>query len=562
MIVFVEDINKNIDLPPNCVSGGEGDVYIKDGFAYKIYHDINKALSKQKFEELKQLDRPNIIKPESLLYDNQHNIIGYKMKAVSKCYSLSRLVTNDFRTQHNISNEMIYKLIQKMRETIEFIHQKKCLIVDGNEMNYLVDEKFEEVYFIDVDSYQTKNFKANAYSPSTLDPLVEAKQKFTIESDWFAFGIITCSLLVGIHPFKGTYKGISLNIKKGDIKSRMENKRSIFNDKVAVNSAVRNFSLIPSHYLDWFKSLFENEKRFQAPLNIFDIKTISNEIFKNIIFDETIKSIELFQHKSAILEFIKFDDYTFLKDRSNFINLKIKENYKYKNEKTELLFINNIPHLIKSDGYITLFNLETKTVIDTEVKSDNCFVIDNRIYSIYNSKLQELKFIMNKLMITNNWEVIENSFDLFKNVCVQKISNRNIFYIPYMTESCAIINMKEMENKKIVNAFYKNRMLEVVYYENGIYKRSIIKINTNLKDYIIIHNEETDDLSINAITLNNGVFLSIFNDKEIFMTLNKYEKNTINIVKDKNIEITNKLYNYNNDVYMIIDNKISKISLS
>ena len=78
MIVFVEDINKNIDLPPNCVSGGEGDVYIKDGFAYKIYHDINKALSKQKFEELKQLDRPNIIKPESLLYDNQHNIIGYK----------------------------------------------------------------------------------------------------------------------------------------------------------------------------------------------------------------------------------------------------------------------------------------------------------------------------------------------------------------------------------------------------------------------------------------------------------------------------------------------------
>lgn len=144
------------------------------------------------------------------------------MKAVPKCYSLSRLVTNDFRSQHNIQNETILKLIQKLRETVEFIHSKGCLIVDGNEMNYLISEDFENVYFIDVDSYQTPSAKAHSYSTSTIDPLIEKSNKFTQESDWFIFGIIACTLLVGIHPFKGTYKGLSLTIKKGDVKNRMK----------------------------------------------------------------------------------------------------------------------------------------------------------------------------------------------------------------------------------------------------------------------------------------------------------------------------------------------------
>lgn len=561
MRVFVDGFNKHIELPPTCVSGGEGDVYIKDKYAYKIYHDKNKALSIEKFNELKELDRPNIIKPESLIYDDNKNIIGYAMKAIPKCFSLSRLVTNDFRNQYSIDDTLVYKLIQQMRDTIEFIHNKGCLIVDGNEMNFLVDENFENVFFIDVDSYQTKSFQANAYSISTLDPLVETTKKFTSGSDWFGFGILACNLLVGIHPFKGNYKGISHTIKKGDVTSRMKLKKSIFNNKVAVNSAVRDFSIIPQHYKEWFLNIFESENRKPAPKNIFDIKVVDQLFNKNIIFNETVKSTELFKHSTKILNFIINENDMYIKDSNSFINLKDKSNYKYKEKETSMFFINKEGYLIKNTDSIEIFDLKNKTINKTNIISNNVFIVDNRIYSLYNNNLQELKYDFGKLLILNSWHVIEDTLELFTNMLVQKVSNKNILYIPFDKDNCSILNLKELENKKIVNASYKNRMIEIVYYEKGIYKRTIIKLNASMKISKIIYEEETEILSINNITLDNGIFISIFHDREIMLTSNSFEKDNINIINDKNIEILSMLYGYKNDVYLIDNNILNKITL-
>lgn len=562
MKVYVEKYNNTVELPKNCVSGGEGDVYIKDNWAYKIYHDKSKSLTKGKFEELNKLELSNIIKPESLLYDNQHNIIGYMMKAIPNCYSLSRLITNDFRNQHNISNDTIYKILQKMRETIEHIHQKGCLIVDGNEMNYLVDENFENVYFIDVDSYKTKSYQANAYSNSTLDPLIDKSKNFSKESDWFAFGIISCSLLVGIHPFKGNYKGTSINVKKGDIRKRMELKRSIFNSKVSVNSAVRDFDIIPTHYKEWYNNLFEMGIRNAAPLNIFSAK-VENKIKSKIaVFNEKVKSLNIYENDVNILDFIMYENLMFIKDEQKFINIKTKESFKYKNKESNIIFINNIPHLIKSDITVKMMNLDTKEIIDTNIGSDNVFVISNRIYNTFNTKLSELKLVFNKMCIENSWEIIKENLDFLENLFIQKIGNRNILYIPYEQSSCAIINMPELEGYRIINAMYKNRILNLVVYKNNKYERLIIKFNEIMKSYKIIYREETDILSINATTLINGVFLSIIDDEQIFMTLNNFEKDNINIINDKNIKLLHKLYSNKNDTFIIIDNKINKISLN
>lgn len=562
MKVFVKSLNKEVTLPQNCVSGGEGDVYIKDGYAFKVYHEQKKALNESKFNELKVLDKENIIKPESLLLDNQGNIIGYMMKAVPKSYSLSRLVTNDFRSQHNIKNDTILKLIQKIRETFEFIHSKGCLIVDGNEMNYLVSEDFEEVYFIDVDSYQTPSAKANAYSTSTIDPIVEKTNKFTRESDWFIFGIISCTLLVGIHPFKGTYKGLSLNIKKGDVKSRMKEKRSVFNKNVSVNSAVRDFSLIPEHYKKWYINLFESESRTAAPSNIFDVKTFIHNAIKNTIFNGKVKTNLLYEYKKEILDFIQTESYSFIKADKEFFDLKSKKVYKVKDKNSLFMEINKKPYFVKVDKTLTFFDLSNDNVIQTQTLAESIFVIDNRLYSIHNNKINELKYSFDKVLIVNAWDIIENNCELFANMLVQRIASKNIVYIPFDTNSCAIINMKELEFKKVVNAYYANKMMELIVYDKGVYKRMIIKLKNNMKEYQVILEEETDNISINCVTLTNGVFISIFNDQELFMTFNNIEKTNINIIKDQNIEIDNKLKNNNNDVYMIIDNKICKISLT
>lgn len=561
MKVFVKSQNKEVELPQNCVSGGEGDVYIKGGYAYKIYHDQKKAIGEEKFKELSQLDKENIIKPESLLLDNKGNIIGYMMKAIPKCYSLSRLVTNDFRSQYNISNDQILNIIQQMKETFEFIHNKGCLVVDGNEMNYLVSEDFSKVYFIDVDSYQTKTSPANAYSISTLDPLINKNQKFTSESDWFIFAIISCTLLVGIHPFKGAYKGLSLNIKKGDVKSRMESKRSIFNKTVSVNSAVRDFSIIPSHYKEWFINMFEFGSRSIAPKDIFDIKTSYNLFTKNIIFNDRVKSTLIIDLNEKIFDIYLNDKYSFVKLDKKFYDLKNKKYYKTKNNNTSIYENNGKIYLIKSEKTISLFSIQDNTIINTDIIAESVFVIDNRIYAIFNNKINEIKMLSEKLFIKNSWDIISDLADNFNNVIVQKIYNKNIFYIPFFENSCSILNIKELENKKVVNAFYKNKILEVVGYENGIYKRYLFKLNENMKEYKILLNEETDIININSDSLNNGVYLSIMNDGEILLTSNIYLKDSINIIQDKNISIDSNLRCFKNDVYILNGSKIETITI-
>lgn len=562
MKIFIKNTGQEVDLPDTYISGGEGDVYVKDDWAYKIYHDIKKTLNEEKFEELKKLEKSNIIKPENLIYNNKGIAIGYMMKAIPKCFPLSRLVTNDFRNQYNISSDKILKIIQQMKETFEYIHSKGCLVIDGNEMNYLVDENFETVYFIDVDSYQTQKHNANAYSPSTLDPIAEKNRKFSIFSDWFIFAVVSCTLLVGIHPFKGSYKGISQSFKKGDIKSRMVGSISIFNNKVNVNSAVRDFSIIPSHYKNWFVELFENNFRIAPPSDIFDVTVNFNRKERVLSFNGKVKSKNIYKNKESIMDaylsefnnYVRFNDYI-VNTNDNKIN-------KFKNIKTEFIEIDKKAFLIKLDQTIKMFSLCDDEIIDTSVISNSAFVIDNRIYSIYGNKLNELKFYCNKLIINNSWDILGNNTDLFKNILIQKIYNRNIIYIPFETQSCAIINMKELQDCKIINANYQNRMLELVVFKNNQYKRMIFKFDEHLVNYKCIFEDETENLDINFVTLDNGVFISSFKDEEFLLTLNKKDKDDITIVNDSNINNTNKLIKNKNNVYLIVDKEINQISLT
>lgn len=561
MRVFVKNLNKEVELPENCISGGEGDVYIKDNYAYKIYHDQNKTITEKKFQELNKLSKDNIIKPESLLLNNRGKIIGYMMKAIPKCVSLSRLVTNDFRSQYNITNDQILNIIQQLRDTFDFIHKNNCLVVDGNEMNYLVSEDFSTVYFIDVDSYQTETSPANAYSISTLDPIINKSRKFTTSSDWFIFSIIACTLLVGIHPFKGSYKGLSLNIKKGDVTSRMENKKSIFNKSVSVNSAVRDFSIIPKHYKEWFINLFEFGARASAPKNIYDTKSSYDTIIKNVIFNDRIKSTLIFEMKDKINDFYLSDKYSFIKLNKDFYDIKNKKSYKVKSVDTLLFENNNKMYLVKVDKTISLLDITDGSIINSDIVADSILVVNNRLYGVFNNKLNELQLFSNKVFIKNSWDIITTNIEVFDNLIIQKISNKNIAYIPFDESSCSINIIKELNDKKVVNASIKNKMMEAIYYDNGIYKRLLIKFNTSYKEYKVLLDEETDQININSTCLNNGVYISIMNDEELAITANTYDKDTINIVKDKNININSKLKSYKNDVYLINENKIELISI-
>ncbi len=308
--------------------------------------------------------------------------------------------------------------------------------------------------------------------------------------------------------------------------------------------------------------IFESKKRIEPPKNIFDINVSIKESIRKVIFDEKVKSKNLYTAKESIIDIYISESNKFIKFNNSFFDILKNKKYKFLDNKTLFLEIDKKPFLIKVDNKIKLFDIISGNNIETDIVSNSIFIIENRIYSIYSNKINELKIFNNKLLIENSWDIIESNTDLFTNVLVQKIYNRNILYIPFKSQYCSINNIKDLNDYKIINAFFKNKMLEIVGFKNNEYRRLIFKFDENINNYEIIFNEETDNLNINAITLDNGVFISLFKDNELFLTVNRLNKNDINIIKDKNISLNDKLYVNKNDVYLIVNNEINQISLT
>lgn len=243
--------------------GGEGSIYVKGAHAYKVYTDPLRAIRPAKLQELSALTLPNIIRPLAILLDARGRIAGYSMRAVGRAYALCQLFPRAFRQRNNLTHEAALRLVRRVQEGVSHAHSKGILVVDLNEMNFLVAEDFSEVYFIDVDSYQTLSFPASALMESVRD---RHARTFDTGSDWFSFAVVSFQTFVGIHPYKGNYppmQGLSDVGQKLD--ARMRANVSVLSPGVTVPASCLPFSVIPPAYLDWYRAVFDEGKRLPPP---------------------------------------------------------------------------------------------------------------------------------------------------------------------------------------------------------------------------------------------------------------------------------------------------------
>lgn len=243
--------------------GGEGSIYVRGAHAYKVYTDPLRAIRPAKLQELSALDRPNIVRPLAILLDARGVVAGYSMRAVGRSYALCQLFPKAFRRRNNLTDEAALRLVRRMQEGVSHVHSKGILVVDLNEMNFLVAEDFSEVYFIDVDSYQTPSFPAAALMESVRD---RHARGFTTASDWFSFAVVSFQTFVGIHPYKGNYppmQGLADAAQKLD--ARMRANVSVLRPEVTVPASCLPFHLIPPAYLDWYRAVFDEGKRLPPP---------------------------------------------------------------------------------------------------------------------------------------------------------------------------------------------------------------------------------------------------------------------------------------------------------
>src|SRR3990167_4653812 len=166
-------------------AGGQASIYRKGPRGFKIYHDPSHVPPAQKLVEMSGIKSPNVVLPQSMLYDKNGAVIGYELDFLDETVPLCKLFTRNFKLDNNIDSGHILELTKALQGAVAAVHAGKCLIVDLNEMNVLVEHSWVAPHLIDMDSCQTPNFPAKAIMDSIRDRKV-VNNRWTVDSDWFS----------------------------------------------------------------------------------------------------------------------------------------------------------------------------------------------------------------------------------------------------------------------------------------------------------------------------------------------------------------------------------------
>lgn len=244
-------------------SGGEGSIYRTGKTIVKLYTDAAKMARDgmpEKVKALAGLKHAGIVAPQGLVLDDSRNPVGFYMPFADG-EPMSRVFVSDYRVRTGFADADAVALTQSMFEIVEYAHSKKAVLVDANELNWLVGFRKgapATASVIDVDSWAIGRWGASVIMPSIRDWHAVA---FDAQTDWFAWGIVAFQVFTGIHPYKGRIEGY----KPGDLVRRMKDNASVFDKRAKMPLSVRDFACIPGPLLDWFQTTFQLGKRGAPP---------------------------------------------------------------------------------------------------------------------------------------------------------------------------------------------------------------------------------------------------------------------------------------------------------
>lgn len=525
--------NKSISLSNNdfLAKGGQGSIFVKGSTVYKIYTDPSEMFTEEKMVELQKITDKRVIVPKDFIYQ-KNSIVGFTMPYTKGSIPLIKLFNTVYRDQVNFSAQDSLEMIEKMQHTIQNIHDQNILQVDGNELNYIVSKK--EPYFIDVDSYQTKHNSATVIMPSIRD--YQAKS-FSELTDWYSFGIIAVQLFIGIHPYKGRHPNY-----KRDLKKRMLDNVSIFNKDVSVPKAVRDFSNIPSEYMNWFIDVFEKGKRLPPPLVAGTMKVKPSVTI--IIGTDSVVITKIKEYSSKIT----------LVTPHGVIHGAIMEYQK----KKEVLTIGSS---FISSGVVSIIkgkiNIAGKSLIDC----DSFTIQNNIVYAKYQDKLHEITFI-NGYANYKTTIISKNSSKMMNGFIYQNLFQKSFMTIPYKSGNVISTKIPELDDYKIIDGKYENKVAMIIGLNNKTkkYDKITIIFNQNHGEYRYSIKEDVD-YYINFTVLSNGICIEIEEDGVICVFTNNINKTIIKEIKDKVVSTKWKLTHIGNDAMFYENNSLFKLRM-
>lgn len=550
--------NKNITLTDAeyKAGGGEGEVYAKDGIAYKIYHDIHKMLPVAKIHELQVLkDIPEIIIPDEILFNQNSQEIGYSMKYVEDREYLCKLFTKGFRNKANVSNNDINELVKQMQRILGEIHKRKIIVGDYNEMNFVLDSSLKTVFHIDTDSWQTPSFKGTAIMPTVRDMTVPMGL-FNEITDWYSWAIVTFQMYIGVHPYKGRHPKYTAQ----DFEKRVIDKISVFNSDVEIPLTAQDFSVIPKIQLDWYKEVFENGYRSVPPM-IGAVAAFVSNVAKVMKSSDTFVIDDYYVANEKITRLFNFRENLYVLHKDGFYDFQTKTFYNVDGIVGLCEVINSDPVVVVKSGK----TLEFRTIAGDSIGSteyEKGFFYNGVCYTAHNGSLVENTFKEYR-KVTHLTRICDNinklSYDVYDGLVIQDIVGKYYFIIPHSIGYSASIRVVELDGHRIIDAKYMNKVSIVIAEKGGEYHRFIFNFNEAHDKYETMLDKNIDLHDVNFTVLPNGITMNIFGDErvELFQRISTQVKHVTNIPFDA----TNALYNHLGKVLYLDGNVIKRTTM-
>ena len=532
MQVYVDGGGVRLDKRHYIGQGGEGAVYARGSTAYKIYTDVKKMIPVGKISELATIQDQRIIRPLKVITNKRGKPIGYTMTYVKAAYTLCQLFPRVFRDREGLDIQAVVHLVREMQEGVNNIHTAGVLVVDLNEMNFLVSKNFDDLFFIDADSYQTKSFKATALMESIRDRHTGVFSRLT---DWFAFGIVSFQLFCGIHPYKGKHKSL-----KG-LDARMRANVSVFDASVRVPKAAYPVDVIPTLYRDWYQAVFADGKRVAPPTQtgavvvvVPDLRTIIGTQLLDIVevavygHDSfTVQNVWGFgQHVTAIAGSFVWLNGHLVPDTGMNVEAVV-----YSPRRNKAVSVGKT-----SVGDVLLYNLTDRVMIAFSLRPSDMMAYAGRLYLKVRDNIHELILTDTGAQVIATTRlaatVMENATQLFPGVVLQNMLGAVHASLFPKSGTTMQVALKELDAYRVVEAKYDRGVLMVVGEKQGQYDRLVFRFDTTHKQYDLRIVEDITPTGLNFVTLDSGVVVCMNEDEQLEMFRSEKDHAKLSYLKD------------------------------
>jgi len=454
-------------------SGGEANIYAKNSVVYKIYTNKNLVIPEAKIKELSVLSNPDIIKPLDVILDNKAIPIGYTMRYLKDTEPLCKLFTKTFKAANKIDNSKITQLVNKFRDMVSECHKEKILIVDLNELNFLVQlPKFDHLYFIDTNSYQTPSFPATVIMDNIRD---RHSNGYNEKTDWFSFAILTFQMFVGIHPYKGNHPCYTDKTTSLDL--RMKNNISVFNTDVTLPASVLPFNVIPTEYRDWYYDMFEKGIRTSPPYGTVQSQK-SHVIFTPVISTKTINIVLVGEFKANIIDYKSFLDSTFV------VTEKGIEQPRFNKGITTFIYIEPLKKIISleyENGELKMVDV-FENIINT-IRCNGFMIYNNRIFVLTNDNIQEIDILVSGNSLLFSYNNIANALSFstkfYDGIAIQNLLGTYFVSVFPFKNIHHQVRIPELSGYRILDAVYRNKVLIIIAEKNSKYDKFVLKFFVN-----------------------------------------------------------------------------------